>query len=82
MNDKNELSPEEKAHLERCREVNHLFDLVIRKTDMKEQEIFVLAYSGYTKEAKEAKVRFLVDVSTCPERVITLCQKLLNDGGA
>ena len=76
MNDKTELSPEEKAHLKRCDDINRLFDAVVHETGIREQEVFVRAYM---EQVQEARVRFLKDVATCPKHVEEFCQRLLNE---
>jgi len=67
-----------------CKEVDELFDETIGclqradRVQFRERQIFTEVL-GDTEETREAFMRFLHDVSTCPPEVIQWCQVYINE---
>ena len=62
--------------LKKSEKINHLFDLAYLEVGKREVDIFKEVYAD-EDIALEKLFRFLMDVRTCPKKVVIHCQKML-----
>ena len=62
--------------MERCDEINRLFDAITLKSGVREWAIFKHVYKN-EPEAQKHLSHFLKNAGECPPEVVTFCRKLL-----